>query len=58
MTHKETYEQELEAALIIRDRISERLQNLFEIKRINRQRIAELRLKIAESKTENKPVNS
>jgi len=58
VTHKETYEQELEAALIIRDRISERLQNLFEIKRINRQRIAELRLKIAESKTENKPVNS
>ena len=58
MTNEETYQQELEAALIFRDRISERLQNLFEIKRINRQAIRELRLKIAELKSQNKPVNS
>jgi hypothetical protein len=58
VTNEETYQQELEAALIFRDRISERLQNLFEIKRINRQAIRELRLKIAELKSQNKPVNS
>jgi hypothetical protein len=55
--HKETYQQELEAALIIRDRIENRIESLKQIRILNRQRIAELRLKIEEFKND-KPVNS
>ena len=50
ITHKETYQQELEAALRIRDRIENRIESLKQIRILNRQRIAELRLKIEESK--------
>jgi hypothetical protein len=55
--YREALQQELEVALIVRDRIEERIESLKQIQILNRQRIAELRLKIEESKNE-KPVNS
>jgi len=57
MKHKETYQQELDAALIVRDRIKVQLESINEMRTHNRQRIAELRLKIEQYQT-NKPVNS